>query len=456
MFDLLIKNISIVKNNEVFIGDVGVNNEKISAIINTEADSQLDILASKSVIDGTGQFLFPGVVDSHVHLNDPGFTWREDFLHGTESAAIGGVTTIVDMPLQNEPALTNKDIFLSKKEHLFNKSYIDYGFWGGLVSYNLNNLEELNNCGVLAFKCFFAPVSADYTSLDTGKIREAMKIIKSFNGLAAFHCEDYSIIKYEEEKAISKNRVSAKDFLNTRPVIAELLAVRAIISLAEEIGTKVHICHVSHPLVAEEIKLAKKAGVKITAETCPHYLAFNEDDLINKGTILKCAPPLRSKEDSNRLWDYVIDGTIDIISSDHSPCTIEEKQSNGNDFLKAWGGISGIQTAMQVLFSEAIVKRNLSPSLLAKVLSSNAADIFSLTAKGSIEIGKDADFVIVNPEKQWSITSESLHYLNKISGFVGLKGIGCPVTTILRGNIICNNGTVLCSPNFGKILSLYM
>ena len=443
MYDLLIENVHIVKSDKVFIGNVGIKGEKIVSIFSGECEN----IESLKKIDGTDKFLFPGFIDSHVHLNDPGFTWREDFPHGTKAAAIGGITTIIDMPLQNEPALTDSNVFLSKEKYLIDKSYVDYAFWGALVNYNLNKLEELNESGVLAFKCFFAPVSNDYTPLNAGEIKHALSILKKFDGLAGFHCEDYSIITFEEKKALSENRLSAKDFLNSRPVSAELIAVKTIICLAKETGAKVHICHVSHPLVAEEIKKAKADGVKITAETCPHYLIFNEEDLIKNGALFKCAPPLRKKEDS--LWPYILDGTIDIISSDHSPCAEYEKDND--NIFKAWGGISGIQNGFQIILNES-QKRNIPYTLLSKLFSYNASKIFGLNNKGDIEIGYDADLVLVDLKKNWEITTESLEYLNKISAFTGVKGKGTPICTILRGKILVENNNVMLNVGYGKLI----
>lgn len=446
MYDLIIKNVNLVTCEKVEYGSIAIKNGKIADIIFNDCKKP-----SKSTIDGTGKFLFPGIIDGHVHLNEPGFTWREDFKHGTQAAAVGGITTIVDMPMQNEPALSTKDIFISKESIVSSNAYIDYSFYGALVNYNLKNLDELNTCGVVAFKSFFAPVSTDYTTLTTGQIRDALSIIKKFDGLASFHCEDYSIITYEQNKAIEENRLSRIDFLNSRPVIAEVIAVKNIIELAKEQDCRVHICHVSHPAVAEEIKKAKKSGVKITAETCPHYLVFDENNFLDSGAIFKCAPPLRTQNDKEKLMDYVIDGTLDIIVSDHSPCEPKEKSEELGIFT-AWGGISGIQTGLQIIYDQLIIKKGLSPSLIAKTMSASAAKIFELNNKGYLKIGYDADMLLLDPNKEWEITNDNLRYLNKQSAFVGLKGKGAPVLTILRGKVIAENGNLVESKSYGKLI----
>jgi allantoinase len=437
MFDILIKNANLVTCENVKLGSLAITDGKIADILFDDCEVNSEI-----TIDGTGKYLFPGLIDAHVHLNEPGFTTREDFYHGTRAAAVGGVTTVIDMPMQNEPALYNKDIFVSKEACVSSKAYVDYSFYGALVTYNLNNLEELNSCGVVAFKSFFAPVSPDYTPLNTGQIRHALSIIKKFDGLASFHCEDYNIITYEQNKAINEGRLGHRDFLDSRPVITELIAVKNIIELAKEQNCRVHICHVSHPAVAEEIKKAKIDGVRITAETCPHYLIFDENDFLDKGAIFKCAPPLRTPEDKEKLLDYICDGTIDMIASDHSPCAPEEK-SDDMGIFNAWGGISGIQTGLQTMYDYLVVKKGFSPSLICKVMSANPAKHFGIdNKKGSLKIGADADMVLLDPNKEWNITCDSLKYLNKQSAFVGLEGTGLAILTILRGKIISENGCI--------------
>ncbi|MBC2579758.1 allantoinase AllB [Clostridium sp. DJ247] len=447
MFDLLIKDTMIVGSDDVFKGSIAVKDGKIAEILPAETSEN-----AQTIIDGSGKYLFPGVIDVHVHLNEPGFTWREDFAHGTQAAAVGGVTTVVDMPLQNEPALTNCKIFSDKYQAVKSRAFIDYAFWGGLTNYNLPDIQGLNDSGAAAFKCFLSPVSSDYTSLDLGKVRKALSIIKNFDGVAGFHCEDYSIISYEQEQAIESGKVSRSDFLNSRPLVAELIAVKNIIELSREMGTRVHICHVSHPEVAEEIKIAKAQGVRITAETCPHYLIFNEEDFVERGMLLKCAPPLRSAEDSERLWQYIYDGTLDMIVSDHSPCAEYEK-SEAEGAFKAWGGISGLQSGLQIMFDQTVVKRGLHCSLIARAMSKNAAEVFGMAGKkGELKQGYDADMVLLDPTIKWEITADNLKYLNKISAFIGTKGRGLPVCTILRGEIIASEGQITGKQGYGKLI----
>jgi allantoinase len=373
------------------------------------------------------------MVDVHVHLNDPGFTWREDFEHGTLAAAAGGVTTVLDMPLQNEPALTGAPLFRAKHEAVRGKALVNYGFWGGLVHDVPDKMEELRDAGVVAFKIFIGPVSSDYRSLRMGAVREALRKAASLGVVVGFHAEDFSIVKYEEARAQKEGRQGRLDFLRSRPLSAELIAVENVIELIRETGARAHICHVSHPQVAERIRQARSKGFPLSAETCTHYLVFSEDDFLRGGMLFKCAPPLRDRNSMERLWDYVADGTLQCVASDHSPCALREKDEKNGAFA-AWGGISGIQTTMQVLYDSAVGKRRLSPKLLARRLSEGPARVFGLYGrKGAIEVGFDADIVVFDPEREWEITPDSLFYLNKISAFVGLKGKGRPVMTFVRG-----------------------
>lgn len=448
MFDLGIINGKIVGNDYIINANIYIKNEKIVAITNQILNDEC-----KKIINAYGKLIFPGGIDTHAHLNDPGYGWREDFIHGSKAAAAGGITTIIDMPLQNEPALTNKEIFDKKEEYLKDRSVVDFGLWGGFVDNNLDELEGLYDAGVLGLKAFIGPVSPDYSSINMGIVREGMKIASPLKLLLGFHCEDFSIIEIGEKMSIESNNLTRRAFLDSRPVIAEIMATKNIIDLARETGAKVHICHVSHPLVAEEIRKAKEEGIDITGETCSHYLVFKEDDVLEKGTIFKCAPPLRSEVDKEKLWNYIIDGTLSCVASDHSPCAEEEKSEEKHNVFGAWGGISGIQSTFQVMFNEAVHKRELCPTLLTRVLSYGPAKAFDIyPRKGSLKVGSDGDIVIVDPDKEWEITSESLLYKNKISAFVGLRGKGQPIATILRGQVVYYDGSIIVNPGVGKLI----
>lgn len=448
MFDLVIKNGKVVAADRVFAASIGVQDGKIAAI--AEPGTPLE---ARKTIDAKGNYVFPGAIDSHAHLNDPGYNWREDYEHGTAAAAVGGCTTVVDMPMQNEPALTDGRVFDKKLDHVAPNAYVDYCFWGGLVDYNFAALRELDEKGCVAFKSFIGPVSPDYVSLSIGQAKEALEILKTCDARAGFHCEDYSIIKWEEHRALQKKQIDWQDFLNSRPVVAELVATQNIIELARSVGAKVHICHVSHPKVAKAIRDAQLDGVDVTAETCGHYLTFTDQEVIKNGSLFKCAPPLREAAAVEEMWEYINNGTLSCVGSDHSPCELSEKSQEVHGVFGAWGGISGIQSTMQAVFSEGVAKRGYCPTILARVLSEGPAKAFGIYGKkGAIKVGFDADLVIFDPKKEWEITPDSLYYVNKISAFVGLKGVGLPVCTLVRGQVIAEDGKLIGTKGFGKFV----
>ncbi|WP_077612327.1 allantoinase AllB [Clostridium sp. Marseille-P2415] len=453
MYDLLVKNGKIVTTDCVFQGNIAVKGGKIAAILIAGEEPE-----AEKVIDAKGNYVFPGAIDTHAHLNDPGYEWREDYGHGTAAAAVGGYTTVIDMPLQNEPAMTNAEIFNKKFEKVSPNAYVDYCFWGGLIPDNFRDLEGLDEKGCVAFKSFIGPVSPDYSSLNYGQVYEAMQIIRGFDGRAGFHCEDFATIKWQEQRMKKECRLDWQGFLDSRPVIAEMIATVDVIELAKATGCKTHICHVSSPDVAQKIKEAQQEGYDITAETCSHYLSMTDENVLKNGPLFKCAPPLRSKEEVERLWTYVEDGTFSGIASDHSPCAYDEKYNEilGNkieNVFDVWGGISGIQSGFQVSFYEGCVKRNISPSVLANAMAKKPAEAFGIYGrKGDIRAGFDADLLIIDANKEWEITKESLLYVNKISAFVGMKGKGLPVCTIVRGNVIAEDGKLVGKKGYGTLI----
>lgn len=447
--DLLVKNGRVVTAEGIDAADVAVKDGRVAALL---APSVRDGVRAARTLDAQGKLVLPGAIDVHAHLNDPGFTWREDFSHGTAAAAAGGVTTVVDMPLQNEPALTDADIFARKHEAVRDKALVDYAFWGGLTGDNLGEMRALHDAGVTAFKVFLGPVSPDYRTLDLGAVREGLEIAASFGGLVGFHAEDYSIIRHEEARALRAGRTGRIDFLRSRPIEAERIATAGVIELSRATGARAHICHVSHPEVAELIRRAQEEGLSVSGETCTHYLVFGEEDVLEHGMLFKCAPPLRDEAAREALWDYVVDGTLACVASDHSPCAPREKDESEGAF-KAWGGISGIQSLMAVFFDRAVNRRGLCPSLVAARLSEGPARIFGLWGrKGAIRVGADADLVIFDPDREWRITEDSLQYLNKISAFVGLEGRGAPETTLVRGRVVWSDGAARAPLGYGELV----
>ncbi|KDR96307.1 allantoinase [Peptoclostridium litorale DSM 5388] len=437
MLDLLIKNGRLVEKDRIYEANIGIKDGKFEVITNPER-----MLEAAETVDARGNYVFPGIIDCHAHINEPGFTWREDFETGTRAAAVGGTTTLIDMPLNNEPPLTDTDTFERKQELASKKAVVDYSFWGGLVNDNLKDLEPLAQKGVAAFKAFVCPMGESvFTSVNMGQVQEALKILKPQQVISGFHCEEYGIIQENVARAKAEGKNSVRDFLNAHSVLSEYIAAKNIIDISRETGGRVHICHVSHPSVAQIVKDAIHEGLNVTAETCPHYLGFTEDLVIEKGAPAKCTPPLRTKESAEKLWDYVLDGTLSCIGSDHSPADEKEKSNEINTIWTAWGGLNAIQFLLPMMFDMAVHKRGYSPTLLNRTLCYNPAKLFKLYGrKGAFGIGFDADVVIVDPDREWEITKESLMTKNKVSAFEGVKGRGCPTHTFVRGKLVAENG----------------
>lgn len=432
MYDMVIRNGTVVTGEYEAQMDIAVLDGKIAAMGQIEGPAREET-------DASGKLIFAGGVDCHAHLNEPGYTWREDYEHGTRAAAAGGITTVVDMPLQNTPSLTSAEAFRNKKAVLEGKSYIDYVFWGGLIDSNLDEMESMQQCGVAALKSFISPASPDFPSTPLAVAWEAMEKAAKLDLMLGFHCEDYGMISYFEKRAKDRGENTWQAYLDARPVIAEELAVQNILDMAKKTGARVHICHVSHPAVAERIQKAMEEGVSVTAETCPHYLIYTGEDVVKNGGIFKCSPPLRDAGAVEGLWRYVENGTLSSIVSDHSPAAPCEK-SGDLSVWDTWGGISGLQTGLQLMYEYGVRQRGISPCLLAKLMSENAAKNFRIAQKGRLDIGYDADLVIFDPEKEWTIRPENLYYLKPISAFCGLSGKGMVNATYVRGKLIYQNG----------------
>ena len=449
MLDLLVTHAVLVTEQETMQGSLGVKDGRIEGLYPEGAP----VPEAARTLDAGGKYLLPGGVDDHVHFNDTGFTWREDFAHGSRAAAKGGITTVIDMPMQNKPSVDTAAIFRAKEAHVTGEAFVDFGFWGSLIRTNREDLKGLAEEGALAFKSFLPDAGKDYTNLTIAEARDRIALLKEFDALAGFHCEDDAMIRAGEETALREGRTTAADYLAARPVEAEAKAVADILGILRETGGRAHICHVSHPRVAELIREAKAEGLRVTAETCMHYLLFTGDDLIAHGGAFKCSPPLRDRAAADGLFAYLADGTLDTVCSDHSPCRLDEKDASGpKGMFGAWGGISGVQTTLAGLWDYTVNRKHASPTLVARVLSANPARIFGIAdRKGRLAPGLDADFVLLDPEQPWEVRADSLAYLNKFSAFVGTKGKGRPVATYLRGKAVFDHGEFVGEPG-GRLL----
>lgn len=450
MYDLLLKNGRLVTPDRIVEADIAVKDGKYAAFFAPGAEVE-----AEETIDAKGNLVYPGIIDCHAHLNEPGFEYREDFETGSRAAVAAGCTTLIDMPLNNDPSLMNKEIFDMKLGKISKHSYVDFGLWGGIVGdfddspdsvkNNMADLVDLQKAGVAAFKGFTCPNGPLFPTVNLGNIRKALEILKPYDALCGFHCEEFGqVLEREKEGKAKKNATKdekVRDFLDSHDVWTEYVATKNVIDMCRATGGRVHICHVSHPMVAQVVKEAQAEGLPVTAETCPHYLGFTEDIVFEKGAPAKCTPPMRKKEDMDKLWDYVLDGTLSCLGSDHSPAADEEKDNNTKDIWSAWGGLNSIQFFLPMVFDMVVHQKKLSPTLIAKVMDYNPAKIFGFYGqKGAFELGFDADAVILDPDKAWKCEQDKLYTKGHVSCFDGLTGKGAPTCTIIRGKVVAKDG----------------
>ncbi|MEE3420063.1 MAG: allantoinase AllB [Lachnospiraceae bacterium] len=453
MYDLVIKNGKLVTPDRIYEAQIAVKNGKFAAFLSSEEE-----VDAEETIDAKGHLVYSGIIDCHAHLNEPGFEYREDFETGSRAAVAAGCTTLIDMPLNNDPSLINKEIFDMKLAKISRHSYVDFALWGGLVGdfddspdsvkNNMGDLVDLQKCGVAAFKGFTCPNGPLFPTVNLGNIRKALEILKPYDSVCGFHCEEFGQVKEREKEAKAKTdqtrEQKIRDFLDAHDVWTEYVATKNVIDMARATGGRVHICHVSHPMVAQVVKDAQHEGLRVTAETCPHYLGFTENFVFEKGAPAKCTPPLRDQKAVDGLWDYVLDGTLSCVGSDHSPAADEEKDNATKDIWHAWGGLNSIQYFLPMMFDMTVHKRKLSPTLIARVMDYNPAKIFGFYGrKGAFEIGFDADIVIVDPEKPWRYDEKKLYTKGHVSCFDGLTGKGAPTHTFIRGQLVAEDGMYL-------------
>jgi allantoinase len=440
-FDLILRGGTIITEEKVFRGDIAIVDEKIIAVASEISGT------SKNEIDAAGLHIFSGVIDSHVHFNEPGRTEWEGFETGSRALAAGGGTLFFDMPLNAHPPTIDGDSFDKKLLEAQKTSLTDFAFWGGLVPNNLDQLEELSERGVVGFKAFMSDSGIDdFSCVEDSTLREGMKRVAELRKIVAVHAEGELITKQLAAERIAKRQISIRDYLDSRPVAAELDAIRRALEISSETGCALHVVHVSSGAGVALIVEARKRGVNVSCETCPHYLALTEDDMEKLGAIAKCAPPLRPANEQKNLWKYFATGEVNTIGSDHSPSPPEMK--SGKNFFKVWGGISSAQHTLPILISEAHIKREIALPLISKLISSNVASRFSLPSKkGKIAVGCDADLALVNLNEEFEVRLEDLFYRHKQTPYTGKKLRGKIVRTILRGQAIFHDGKIVAKPS---------
>jgi allantoinase len=390
-------------------------------------DGRFSSTTTGEEIDATGLTMLPGLIDVHVHFNEPGRADWEGAATGSRALAAGGGTMFFDMPLNSSPCTVNAQAFREKRAALEAASVTDFALWGGIVPGNRGAMADLAECGAIGFKAFMADSGLpEFPRADDLTLLRGMEEAAKLGLPVAVHAETNELVQ--------ASGTTVRDYLNSRPVIAEVTAIRRAIELAEETGAKLHIVHVSSGRGVMAALEGRQRGVDVTIETCAHYLHFGEDDMERLGAVLKCAPPLRAASERKVLWRAVTRGDIDIVASDHSPAPPSMKE--GSDFFRIWGGVAGVQSTLNVLLDFA------APERVAALTAANPAARFGLARKGRIEEGYDADFTLVDLNTEHTVKRESLFQRHGFSPYVGATFRGVVRRTVVRGRTVFVDGRI--------------
>ena len=451
MYDLVIENGAVVTSQGEFKGTLAIKSGKFAAIFSDEAPH----VEARRYIDATGLIVMPGLVDTHVHCGH-GTPERENFECISKAAAAGGITTIVDMPL-SEPSTVTFEAIENKKKVASSQTVVDYALYSGIIPNHIEDIKDTFDAGAQSYKVFMCRCS-NYSMLSDGLLLKGMKRVASLGGMVCVHAENDTLIQQLIEDFQLEGHNDAQAFLDSHPEYSELEAVKRFIFLASLVpNCKAHICHLSIASGAQALKEARSRGiVNVTAETCPHYLALDEEDFLRIGAFAKCDPPLRTRENRERLWQMVLDGTIDTIASDHSPHSFEKKTPKDGNFWTISEGCTGVQTLLPVMVTEGR-KRGLTWTRLVNLCATNPAKRFGLSyKKGDIQVGLDADITLFDPSKEWKQDDNKLFYLNKWSPYSNRTFKGQVVQTIVRGVSVFENGHIQLGPGFGQFCKMDM
>ncbi|WP_028278940.1 allantoinase AllB [Arthrobacter sp. H5] len=427
-FDLVIRGERIMTTAGIASREIGVRDGVIVAM--EPLGNGLD--GAQIIELAPDETLIPGLVDSHVHVNEPGRTEWEGFASATKAAAAGGVTTIIDMPLNSIPPTVNVDALAQKRAAAETQAFVDVGFWGGAIPGNKADLRPLHDEGVFGFKCFLLHSGVDeFPHLEADEMEDDMAELKTFDSLMIVHAEDSRSI----DRAPSAEGDQYSRFLASRPRGAENVAIAEVIERARWTGTRAHILHLSSSDALPMIASAKRDGVHLTVETCPHYLTLLSEEIPNGATAFKCCPPIREASNRELLWQGLQDGIIDCIVSDHSPSTLDLKDLENGDFGVAWGGVSSLQLGLSLIWSEAR-KRDIPLEQVVEWMSARPAALARLQRKGQLALGYDADFSIFAADDTFVVDVAKLHHKNPISPYAGKALSGVVRSTYLRGEVL--------------------
>ncbi|MEU2280600.1 allantoinase AllB [Streptomyces sp. NPDC013178] len=427
--ELVLRSTRVITPEGTRAATVVVSAGKITAVLPHDAG----VPSGARLEDLGDDVLLPGLVDTHVHVNDPGRTEWEGFWTATRAAAAGGITTLVDMPLNSLPPTTTVDNLRTKRDVAADKAHIDVGFWGGALPDNIKDLRPLHDAGVFGFKAFLSPSGVDeFPHLEQDGLARCVAEIAGFDGLLIVHAED----PHHLDAAPQRGGPKYADFLASRPRRAEDTAIAGLVALAKRHHARVHVLHLSSSDALPLIAQAKAEGVRITVETCPHYLTLTAEEVPDGASEFKCCPPIREAANQDLLWQALADGTIDCVVTDHSPSTADLKTG---DFATAWGGISGLQLSLSAVWTEAR-KRGHGLEDVVRWMSTRTAALVGLGHKGAVEAGRDADFAVLAPDETFTVDPAALHHRNRVTAYAGRTLYGVVKSTWLRGERIVVDG----------------
>jgi allantoinase len=410
-----------------------------------------DVPEGGDVIDAGTDVVAPGLVDIHVHVNEPGRTEWEGFATATRAAAAGGVTTVLDMPLNSVPPTVSVDALERKRAAAEGQCHVDVGFWAGAVPGNLDALADLHAAGVFGFKAFLVDSGVDeFRHVTADQLEDAMSRLATLDALTVVHAEDAEVIAAEAHVWNRRDPRAYRTYLRSRPDDAECRAVDQIAGMVRRTGARAHVLHLSSAMALEPLRYAADIGDPLTAETCPHYLTLHAGAIPDGATVYKCAPPIRGSVNRGRLWAALADGTLCAVASDHSPCPPELKHPDTGDFRTAWGGIASLQLGLAVTWTQARLRGH-TPAHLARWMSTRPAEIVGLHDKGVLAPGYAADICIWDPDASWVVDGAALEHRHPVTPYHGKRVRGLVTATFLRGRLVYEHGTVLGSPS-GRLL----
>ncbi len=431
----------VLPRHEPFRADIKILDGRVAAIGTSLSREGVD-----EVIDATGMYVLPGVVDEHVHMREPGLTYKDDFTHGTSGAAVAGVTTVLEMP-NTKPPVESAPILRRKAELLSGKAYVDFGLYGVIHDANVHEFEDIVAEGAVGFKVFLGPTTGNIPPPDDGSLYEALTKSAKLDVPLAFHAENADLVKYFTQKVKASGRDDPAAHEAARPPICEEESISKLILLSKRTGGRVHIVHMAAKEGVELLRAARAEGLKVTGETCPHYLLLNSSDYLKYGTAIKVNPPIRGKEHQEALWKAVLDETISTLGSDHAPHAEHEKRGN---VWECAAGFTGVQTFLPLMIHQALTGK-LPLQKVPELMSEAPAKLFGIwPRKGTLSIGSDGDVVVVDPNGETVITKEWLRAKYPISPFIGWRLKGAVKYTILRGMVIAKDYELVTNKPLGK------